>query len=137
MPAVGLSVLLAIGNYVFVDIEKLGINPGVAPIGAAAALLSVGYFLRNKQYGWSFIMIALTMVLALATFFWFLYPNVMVSSTDEAFNLTVDTASSSGYTLKVMTIVALFFVPIVLVYQGWTYWTFRKRLLDDTKALEY
>jgi len=53
---------------------------------------------------------------------------VMPSTTDAAFSLTVTNASSTDYTLKVMTIVALVMTPLVLVYQGWTYWVFRKRI---------
>ena len=56
----------------------------------------------------------------------------MISSTDPQFNLTIYNASASQYSLKAMLIVALVFVPIVLVYQGWTYWVFRKRI---TRAL--
>ncbi|NLX11545.1 MAG: cytochrome d ubiquinol oxidase subunit II [Chloroflexi bacterium] len=136
--AVGVSALLAVANYAYIDIfTKIGVNPGIMPVASAAALLSVGYFLRNRQHGWAFAMMGATILLSVATFFWFLYPNVMVSSTDAAYNLTVDNASSSDYTLKVMSVIALTVVPIVILYQGWTYWIFRKRLLDDAKALEY
>jgi cytochrome d ubiquinol oxidase subunit II len=86
--------------------------------------------------GEGFVMMGLTIVLGLATFFWFRYPNVMVSSTSEAFNLTVNNASSSKYTLKVMSAVALTLVPFVLFYQGWSYWAFRKRVSPSPK-LEY
>jgi cytochrome d ubiquinol oxidase subunit II len=138
IPAAVISVILAVANYAYLDLfSKIGVNPGVVPVATAVTLLAVGYFVYNRQYGWAFVMMALTIVLALITYFWFLYPNVMVSSIDEAYNLTIDTASSSDYTLKVMTVVALIFVPVVLFYQGWTYWAFRKRVLDDTKALEY
>ena len=54
----------------------------------------------------------------------------MVSSTDAANSLTVDSASSSEYALKVMTVFALFCVPVVLLYQGWTYYVFRHRIGD-------
>jgi cytochrome d ubiquinol oxidase subunit II len=60
----------------------------------------------------------------------------MVSSLDPAYSLTITNASSSPYTLRVMTIVAVIFVPIVLAYQAWSYWVFRKRLTADTH-LEY
>jgi cytochrome d ubiquinol oxidase subunit II len=60
----------------------------------------------------------------------------MVSSTNEAYNLTIRNASSSKTTLEIMTVVALIFVPIVLVYQGWSYWVFRKRISADSH-LEY
>jgi cytochrome d ubiquinol oxidase subunit II len=61
---------------------------------------------------------------------------VLVSSLDNAWSLTVYNASSSPYTLRVMTIVALIFVPIVLLYQGWSYWVFRKRIGREDQ-LEY
>ena len=60
----------------------------------------------------------------------------MVSSLNPDWSLTIYNASSSEYTLQVMTVVALILVPIVLVYQGWTYWIFRKRITTDSK-LEY
>jgi len=60
-----------------------------------------------------------------------LYPNVMPSSTDAAYSLTVDNASSTDYTLKVMTVVALAITPVVLCYQVWTYWVFRKRISNN------
>ena len=136
-PVVVVSLILAAANYLYIDIfTKVGVNPGVIPIATGAALLSVGYFVHERQYGWSFIMMGLTIVLALVTFFWFMYPNVMVSSTDEAYNLTVTNASSSDYTLEIMTIVAVFFVPVVLIYQGWSYWVFRRRVTVEA-PLEY
>ncbi|HML21696.1 MAG TPA: cytochrome d ubiquinol oxidase subunit II [Aggregatilinea sp.] len=138
MPVIAICALLAVANYAQLDLfTEVGVNPGVIPVATAASLLAVGYFVWNRDFVWAFGMMALTMVLALVTYFWFLYPNVMVSSTNSAFSLTVDSASSSDYTLKVMSIVALIFVPVVLVYQGWTYWVFRKRVLADTKALHY
>ena len=68
------------------------------------------------------------MVGLIATIFLNLYPRVMVSSISPAFNLTIGNTSSAPYTLKVMTIVALIFTPLVLVYQGWSYWVFRARV---------
>jgi cytochrome bd ubiquinol oxidase subunit II len=66
-----------------------------------------------------------------ATLFLGLWPNVMPSSTSPAFNLTVHNASSTPYTLGVMTWVAAIFTPLVLCYQSWTYWVFRRRLRRD------
>jgi len=136
-PVVTVAALLAITNYAYLDIyDKIGVNPGVMPITSAAALLAVGYFLHEKSYGWAFLMMGLTILLSVATFFWFLHPNVMVSSTSDAYNLTVHNAAASHKTLELMTIVAFIFVPVVLLYQGWTYWVFRKRIGSDAK-LEY
>lgn len=132
-----IAAVLAVANYAYIDIfTKIGVNPGVMPIASAAALLSVGYFLREKQFGWAFVLMGATILLSVATFFWFLHPNVMVSSTREAYNLTVYNAAASKKTLELMTVVAFVFVPIVLLYQGWSYWVFRKRLTAESK-LEY
>ena len=57
-----------------------------------------------------------------------LYPNVMVSTTNPAYNLTARNTASGAYSLKVMTVVAIILVPIVLAYQTWTYYVFRRRV---------
>jgi len=128
---------LTVANYAYLNIfTTVGVDPGVIPIATAAALLAVGYFIQEKRFGWAFVFNGLTIVLAVATFFWFLYPDVMVSSTSEAYSLTVHSAAASQTTLEVMTVVALILVPIVLLYQGWSYWIFRKRITADS-VLEY
>ena len=65
------------------------------------------------------------------TLFASLYPNAIPSTTSSLFTLTLHQASSTSYTLTVMTVVAVIFVPIVLAYQAWTYWVFRHRLGRD------
>jgi cytochrome d ubiquinol oxidase subunit II len=66
-----------------------------------------------------------------------LFPNVMVSSLDPAaWSLTIYNAASSAYTLRVMSIIALIFIPVVLAYQAWSYYIFRKRI-TPTSTLEY
>jgi cytochrome d ubiquinol oxidase subunit II len=81
-------------------------------------------------------MTSVTILFTMATYFLVLFPNVMVSSTDPAYNLTIYNASSTPYTLQVMTIVALIFVPIVLIYQGWSFYIFRARVTEESH-LEY
>ncbi len=98
---------------------------------AAVALLGAIAANRAGREGWAFIGTAVTIAMAVATYFIVLFPNVMPSTTNPAYNLTIENASSTDYTLKVMTIVALIFTPIVLIYQGWTYWVFRKRLTTN------
>jgi cytochrome d ubiquinol oxidase subunit II len=95
---------------------------------AAASLLAALAFDRMKREGWAFALTGVTIALAVITLFMTLYPNVMPSSTDPAYSLTVVNASSSPYTLKVMTWVAVVMTPIVLVYQAWTFWVFRRRI---------
>ncbi len=99
-------------------------------LSAAAAVALVAAVLANRagREGWAFLLTAATIVVATAALFVTLYPNVMPSTTDPAFSLTVESASSTPYTLKVMTWVAVVFTPIVLAYQGWTYWVFRRRI---------
>ncbi|GGL16955.1 cytochrome d ubiquinol oxidase subunit II [Mangrovihabitans endophyticus] len=102
---------------------------------AAAALAGALVTTRARREGWAFVATAATIVLAIGGLFTALFPDVMPSSTDPAFSLTTTNASSTPYTLTVMTWVALFFTPIVLAYQGWTYWVFRKRLrVEDIPA---
>jgi cytochrome bd ubiquinol oxidase subunit II len=113
------------------------VNPGIVPITAVAVLLVTGYFINNKMEGWAFIMTALNIVLTQVTFFTMTFPNVMLSSTNPEWSLTIYNASSSHYTLTVMSIIALIFVPIVLVYQGWTYYMFRKRISTKKDVLVY
>ncbi|GAA2634390.1 cytochrome c oxidase assembly protein [Paractinoplanes durhamensis] len=95
---------------------------------AAVALIAALVANRLGREGWAFIATGITLVLAVFGLFVTLFPNVMPSSIADANSLNVDNASSTPYTLKVMTWVAVFFTPIVLLYQGWTYWVFRKRL---------
>jgi len=99
-------------------------------LSAAAAVSLVGgvYASYRRREGWAFLATAATIVLATFALFVTLFPDVMPSTLGAANSLTVHNASSTPYTLKVMTWVAVAFTPIVLVYQGWTYWVFRKRL---------
>ncbi len=137
IPAVVLVFAFAIVGFFATDMfSRLGLNPGPVPLGAGAAILAAGWFIRRRQQGWAFVMTALTIVLSVAGVALGLYPRVMVSSLNPEWSLTIYNASSSDYTLRVMSIVALIFVPLVLVYQGWSYYVFRKRLSTD-EALEY
>lgn len=97
---------------------------------AAAALVAGIATAYAGREGWAFIGTFACIALAVAGLFVGLFPDVMPSSTDEAFSLTTTNASATDYTLKVMTIVAVIFTPIVLGYQAWTYWIFRKRIAD-------
>jgi cytochrome d ubiquinol oxidase subunit II len=115
---------------------RLGVDPGLVPVGAGVALLAAGMLLRSRREGWAFVMTGLAIALSTITIFMGLYPRVMVSSLNPEWSLTIYNASSSPYTLRVMSIVALVFVPVVLLYQGWTYWVFRGRLGRE-HPLEY
>ena len=102
------------------------------PILAAAVMWVMGLATnRMRREGWAFFFSAATLLLAVVSLFGVLYPNVMPNIDRLQAGLDIYNASSTDYTLKVMTIVAVVFTPIVLAYQAWTYWIFRKRLSAD------
>ena len=137
LPSVVLVFALVIASYFATDMfSRLGLNPGAVPLGAGVALLAAGWLLNRRYHGWAFAMTGLTIALSSITVAMGLYPRVMVSSLDPAWSLTIYNASSSPYTLRVMSIVALVLVPIVLLYQGWSYWVFRQRIGRED-SLEY
>ncbi len=95
---------------------------------AAVALLAGLFAVTRQREGWAFVGTFIAIGAAVATLFLALFPDVMPSSTNAAFSLTTTNASSTSYTLTIMTWVAAVFTPIVLVYTSWTYWTFRRRI---------
>jgi len=103
-------------------------------LATLSSVISI-YFVNSGKSGRALMSNGVSVIFAVGSLFAGLYPNVMVSSIDSKYNLTISNASSSPYTLKIMTIVALTLVPVVLIYQGWTYWIFRKRVTPD--KLEY
>ncbi|WP_022893319.1 cytochrome d ubiquinol oxidase subunit II [Agromyces subbeticus] len=99
-------------------------------LAAVAALALIGGWLANARGAErvAFTMLAITIAAAVLALFASLFPDVMPASNDPANSLTIENASSSAYTLTVMSWVAVIALPLVLVYQGWTYWVFRKRV---------
>jgi len=105
-------------------------TPASAVLSAGAAVALIGSFVANLRgrEGRAFALMAVTIALAVASLFAALFPGVMPASNDPANSLTIANASSSEYTLTIMSWVALVFVPLILGYQGFTYWIFRKRI---------
>jgi cytochrome d ubiquinol oxidase subunit II len=98
--------------------------------------LLVSVFAQWKQkHGLAFVSVALMIVFVTVTVFAIMFPNVLVVR--DGASLSIAKASSSPYTLKIMTIIALIFTPIVLVYQIWNFWVFKKRVTSDPKDLVY
>ncbi|GLZ32570.1 cytochrome c oxidase assembly protein [Lentzea sp. NBRC 105346] len=97
-------------------------------VGAAVLAVAAVWRLALGREGQAFALLGLTIAATVVTLFGSLYPNVLPSTLDSAYSLTVHGAASSPYTLTVMTWVAAFGTPAVLIYQGWTYWVFRKRI---------
>lgn len=137
LPAVVAVVLFVAGGFLYTDIFT---RPGIFGLllvgGAAAALLAAGPLPRARGEGWAFAMTGATVILATSAVFLGMFPRVMISSLNPDWSLTVYTAASSPYTLQIMTVVAALFVPVVLLYEGWTYWVFRKRVTGG-HHLEY
>ncbi len=126
--------VLALLTYTQTDLfNKAG--AAIVLVLAAVAFVSAYLLSLRQKTGWGFLFSALTILFLTAAVFWGLFPRVMVSSLNPAWNLTIYNASSSPYTLKIMTIVALTLVPFVLAYQAWTYWVFRERV--SVKKLHY
>ena len=124
----GVTAVLALAFLIWTQIESGDGKSLVAMVIAALALVAAIALIAAGREGWSFALSGVTIAAAVAMLFLTLFPNVMPSSLNEAWNLTVTNASSSPYTLKIMTWCAGIATPVVLLYQGWTYWVFRKRI---------
>lgn len=131
LPAVLLIFLVAISGFTSTNIfQRLLLDPKMVPLGylLLAALVFTSFFLVRRRNGWAFIMTTLTIVITAIIVGVGLFPNLMISSLNPAWNLTIENASSSPYTLTVITWIGVSCIPVVLLYQGWNYWVFRKRL---------
>lgn len=136
-PATLLSLAFTIYTFIETDLfRRLGVNPGIVPVFSVIALLSVIVLLKKNASGWAFAMTAVAIAFSTVTIFMGLFPRALVSSLNPEWSLTIYNSSSSDYTLGIMTVVAAIFVPLVLLYQGWSYWVFRQRLTPDSE-LEY
>ncbi|WP_033321259.1 cytochrome d ubiquinol oxidase subunit II [Streptomyces yerevanensis] len=129
--ALRLGVVTAVLALVFLgwtQADKGDSTSLVALIVAVVALAAAIGANQAGREGWAFALSGITIVAAVAMLFLTLFPNVMPSSLNDDWSLTVTNASSSPYTLKIMTWCAGIATPVVVLYQGWTYWVFRKRI---------
>ncbi|MCN9243103.1 cytochrome d ubiquinol oxidase subunit II [Streptomyces sp. RY43-2] len=129
--ALMVGLLTAVLALIFLVWTQLAHGGGKSLVALIIAVLTLVAALAANQIGregWAFAFSGLTVVAAVAMLFLTLFPNVMPSTLNPAWSLTVSNASSSPYTLKIMTWDAVIATPIVLLYQGWTYWVFRKRI---------
>ncbi len=128
----GIGWVAAVVVWGFVTWTHLGLGTGFLPNPlealAVLAVVASAWLASVKQEGWAFASAAVGVVGVVGSLLAELYPRVMVSTINAAYDLTVANTASGSYTLKVMTVVALVFFPVVLVYQGWSYHVFRSRL---------
>lgn len=128
------SILLFILTFTQTDQYESKLSLAASILAILLLLLS-WYLVVKQKSKTAMITNGLSIALTISALFLGLFPRVMVSSIKPEYSLTIYNASSSPYTLSLMTKVALIFVPIVLIYQAWTYWTFRKRV--NANDLEY
>ncbi|MER6125185.1 cytochrome d ubiquinol oxidase subunit II [Streptomyces sp. NPDC001795] len=102
--------------------------PNIVQLIAFLAVLAAAWLVAGRHEGWSFVATTVAIATTILSIFADLYPRLMVSSTDPAFDLTARNSASGAYALKVMSVVAIVFFPLVLAYQGWTYHVFRLRI---------
>ena len=124
---VAVALLIGFLAWMLVGVRR---DPAAAGLGIAAGVAAVAALGANRarREGWAFAGTAAAIGLAMAALFAALHPAVLPSTADPVGTLTVANAAASAYSLKIMTVVAGVFLPLVLLYQGWTYWVFRKRL---------
>jgi cytochrome d ubiquinol oxidase subunit II len=96
-------------------------------VAAVALLAGLAAVARGRE-GWGFLGTFVAIAAGVAGLFLALFPDVMPTSLADGTSLTTTNASATDYTLRIMTVVALVFTPVVLLYQGWTYWVFRRRI---------
>ena len=106
----------------------MGFVPNPIDALALIAVVAAAWLAEARSEGWAFTAAAVAIGSVVGSIFFDLFPRVMVSSTNAAYNLTIANSASPPYTLKVMTVVAVVFFPVVLAYQAWSLWVFRSRL---------
>ena len=131
LAVLGALVIFVILSWYMTDIFEVRLIPELVLV--VFIVLAYGlssFFIAKKREGWAFTMSGLGLALTISAIFVGLFPRVMVSSINKAFDLTVYNASSGAYSLKVMTIVAVTILPFILGYTIWSYYVFRKRVTD-------
>ncbi len=124
------AMVLAFASWTHVTAGQ-GFFPNLIEIAAVLAILASVWLVYESTDGWAFAATTFAMAASVVSIFAELYPRVMVSSTNQAFNLTVSNTAAGSYALKVMTIIVVIFLPFVLAYQAWTYYIFRRRISRD------
>jgi cytochrome d ubiquinol oxidase subunit II len=129
--AVGVGVvaaMVAVSFLIWTQIRTGSVLSGILFLVAALALLAGLLAAWRTQEGWAFVGTFAAIAVGIAGLFAALYPDVMPSTLAGGASLTTTNAAATDYTLKIMTVVAVMFTPLVLAYQAWTYWVFHRRI---------
>jgi len=138
MITIGLAAIVVVLAIIMLKSNSsLGAVPAILSVIALVLLILAGLFVRKQRDGRAFGAMVAAIVLFTASFFAHLYPNLMISSLNPLWSLTLVNSASGPNTLRTMTNVALILVPIMLAYQAWSYWVFRKRITTQPEQLEY
>jgi cytochrome d ubiquinol oxidase subunit II len=137
-PVLGwVATALVVGFVIWTHfVASRGAVPSLIDGVAVLAVIAAAWTSGLRAQGWAFASASLAMAFTVMLIFVNLYPHVMVSTTNAAYSLTVHGTASPPYTLKVMTVVALIFTPLVLGYQAWNFWVFRARLASPNSRSE-
>ena len=132
------AIVLVIGHVIWTRVVAGGADvPEPLQVLAVIAIIFAARLGISDQYdGWAFAASAVAILATVGSIFVDLYPNVMISSTNAAYNLTVNNSASGSYALKVMTVAAVIFFPLVLAYQGWSFHVFRARVRTPPSQAE-
>jgi cytochrome d ubiquinol oxidase subunit II len=122
------AAVVAVAFLLWTQIDTGSVASGISFTLAAAALLGALAAISAGREGWAFLGTFVAIALGVAGLFLALFPDVMPTSLADGVSLTTTNAAATHYTLKIMTVVAVIFTPVVLVYQAWSYWVFRKRI---------
>jgi cytochrome d ubiquinol oxidase subunit II len=125
LPLTALVAAFGLWTHLFADKSWTPIVVGIAVVAQLTAVMLV--WSRTGE-GWAFACTASVVAALVILLFGTMYPDLVPSTLNPGWSLTIHNASSTPYTLKIMTWAALIFAPLVMAYQGWTYWVFRKRI---------
>lgn len=124
-----IAALFAIGLAIWTHVQSgRGVLPSPLQVLAILLIIAAAWSIHDGHSGWGFAATTVAIGATVMSFFVSLYPNVMISTTNKSYNLTVANSAAGHYSLSVMTVVAVIFAPLVIGYQAWTYYTFRNRI---------
>ena len=122
------AAVVAVAFLAWTQVSTGDASSAIAFVVAALALVAGLAAAQVGREGWAFLGTFVAIAVGVAGLFLALFPDVMPTSLADGMSLTTTNAAATAYTLKIMTVVAVIFTPLVLMYQGWTYWVFRKRI---------